>query len=785
MISTDEFLKALRVPLHGRHLDSEQSEIVAYPPDRPLIVVAGPGTGKTTAITARALKMVFVDKYDPASIMLTTFTKRAAAELRSRVLGWGYIIRNELTGLTNDNQDLEYLNSLDINRFITGTLDSLAEEILGKYRRPDIPPPVVLDQFVADGILLTSGLFDNGLFRNEDLTAFAEGHGYTRSRQTNSVNVRDLTRLSRIYCDRFRHDVIDVSAFTACGPGQVAVVRVANQYLSGLQIRGPNVMDFAELEHYFLERLRQGELSQFTSQLKAIFVDEFQDTNVLQESIYYNIARCINGCITVVGDDDQSLYRFRGGTVELFRDASPRMQTALGITNEPDIRYLTTNYRAPHLPVVFTQDFAECDADYQPSRVTGKPRVQSDESVGDGLPVLGIFRDNIHDLARSVARLIRDLFNGSGIDISWNGESVHIETGADAQPGDCAFLAHSVREYTREFMGQPGSPRFPLLLRQALLELDTPISSFNPRGQLLSTVPEIAQLCGLMLECIDPHSITTDSISNLPPEARRVFREWRSAATDIIHRNPEPNHPTTLEDFVRSWQIQRSQVTGIQWPSELPLIDLCYHLLTWIPSLQDDPERQIHLEVVARAITETSMLSSNSYRSRIVFSDIQHKQRSVTQAIRNIFSAIALGDIEINEDILETFPRTAINFLTIHQSKGLEFPIVIVDVGAHFRTNHRLQRVFRFPDVISETYLVEDNTIPFGGLSTASFAGWRDRAFDDLIRLYYVAYSRAQSLLVLAGLTSVLPTGRIPHIAMGWTRTGTSTWQNNCPFLRV
>jgi len=520
MISPDEFLEALKVPLRGRHLDSEQSEVVAYPPDRPLIVVAGPGTGKTTAITARALKMVFVDKYDPASIMLTTFTKRAAAELRSRVLGWGYIIRNELTGLTNDNQDLEYLKSLDINRFITGTLDSLAEEILGKYRRPDIPPPVVLDQFVADGILLTSGLFDNGLFRNEDLTAFAEDHGYTRSRPTNSVNVRDLIRLSRIYCDRFRHDAIDIPAFAACGPGQAVVARVANQYLGGLQIRGPNVMDFAELEHYFLERLQQGELSQFTSQLQAIFVDEFQDTNVLQEAIYYNIARCINGCITVVGDDDQSLYRFRGGTVELFRNALPRMKSALGMTDEPDIRYLTTNYRAPLLPVVFTQDFVECDADYQPSRVTDKPRVQSDEAAGNGLPVLGIFRDTIEDLAKSVARLIGDLFNGSGIDLSWNSQTVHIDTGPNAQPGDCAFLAHSVKEYKREFMGQLREPRFPWILRQELLALETPIRSFNPRGQLLSMVPEIAQLCGLMLECIDLNSTITDSVTNLPPEAK-------------------------------------------------------------------------------------------------------------------------------------------------------------------------------------------------------------------------------------------------------------------------
>ena len=71
MISLDEFLEALRLPLHDHPVDLEQREVIAYPPDKPLIVVAGPGTGKTTTIVARALKMIFVDRFDPASIILS------------------------------------------------------------------------------------------------------------------------------------------------------------------------------------------------------------------------------------------------------------------------------------------------------------------------------------------------------------------------------------------------------------------------------------------------------------------------------------------------------------------------------------------------------------------------------------------------------------------------------------------------------------------------------------------------------------------------------------------
>src|SRR5213593_2396279 len=58
-----------------------------------LFIVAGPGSGKTTVIALRVLKLIFIDDIDPAAILATTFTRRAAAELRSRILGWGDTLR--------------------------------------------------------------------------------------------------------------------------------------------------------------------------------------------------------------------------------------------------------------------------------------------------------------------------------------------------------------------------------------------------------------------------------------------------------------------------------------------------------------------------------------------------------------------------------------------------------------------------------------------------------------------------------------------------------------------
>ena len=178
-----------------------------------------------------------------------------------------------------------------------------------------------------------------------------------------------MVGLCRNYFDRFRNDNIDINAFSQAGAGEAALVRIFDQYTNALQVIGPEVMDFAGLEFQFLQWLEAGNLDGFKDGLSALLVDEFQDTNVLQESIYYELARAIGGAITIVGDDDQALYRFRGATVELFRNAQARIQTALEIPTPPTIRYLMTNYRCPGLLVQFNQDFADLDPDYQPSRV--------------------------------------------------------------------------------------------------------------------------------------------------------------------------------------------------------------------------------------------------------------------------------------------------------------------------------------------------------------------------------------------------------------------------------
>ena len=224
-------------------------------------------------------------------------------------------------------------------------------------------------------------------------------------------------------------------------------------------------------------------------------------------------------------------------------------------------------------------------------------------------------------------------------------------------------------------------------------------------------------------------------------------------AKDYIGHHLEEKGGITLEQFVSAWQNRRPLNT-LQWKREIPLLDLVYHLVTWIPELQHDVEGLVYLEVVTRTITQSAVF--NVFESEIIFDEKRPdlQQKSITDAMRGIFIPLATGAIDINEDLLETVPQDRVPIMSIHQVKGLEYPMVIVDVGSEFKTEHHTQKFKRYPSEGGPTCNLEDELRKYSPLQQPARTG-RDRALDDLMRLYFVAFSRAQDVLLLVGLTSV------------------------------
>jgi DNA helicase-2/ATP-dependent DNA helicase PcrA len=347
-VGLDAFYQA-----HGRALgylpDPEKTKAIDAPPAEPLYLVAGPGTGKTACLAVRVLKLLFVDAVPPRGIVATTFTKKAAAELRSRILGWGYQLRECLLADETLSETARIrVAAVDVNQIITGTIDSLCADLLTLYRPPGTQPPVEADEYVAATLMLRRGLFDAFRYKSnrlDQVLRLLDGRGPS---DLFGWHTGAKSSVLSSLADRRVHDRVDLAAWAAGGRdpddlhGRDRVIQALDAYDAALA--DGDMLDFAGIESETLHRLASGMLEDFLGELQVILVDEYQDTNLLQEQLYFELARGCGGALTVVGDDEQSLYRFRGATVELFLDFGRRFKKRFG--RRPTPVYLHTNHRS-------------------------------------------------------------------------------------------------------------------------------------------------------------------------------------------------------------------------------------------------------------------------------------------------------------------------------------------------------------------------------------------------------------------------------------------------------
>lgn len=770
MITTKEFYRCHEEAL-GFLPDPEKWEAISADATATLCLVAGPGTGKTACLAARLLKLMLVDDLPPDGIVATTFTTKAAAELRSRVLDWGFRMTNHLAADDRlSKAKRKAAEGLDINQVITGTIDSLCEDMLVRYRDAGVQPVTVVDEFVAKTMLLREGLFQDGRFRSTRfnellmrLDAKTNTFGWNIARKTNVLGAA---------ADRIMHDRVNISKYRRTRNADEAYKRTklleAVASYEG-QLAERLMLDYAGLEQEALHRLERGQLTAFTSRVQAVLVDEYQDTNLLQERIYFELGKACNGALTVVGDDDQSLYRFRGATVELFSGFPGRAREE-GWEAEPI--FLQTNYRSSKRVVEFVDKFARVDPGYQAVRAKNKPALKAHGQAHEGPPILAMFRETPEELAQSLAEVLRQIFQGRGLQVPGFGKVTCNRTAGHV--GDAALLCGSPLEY------RGGKPTLPGLLREALRE-SPQIEVFNPRGQVFQDIPTVACLGGTLLSCLDPDRRVEDAVF-LSPEMRRTFQSWRLAASTC--------RPFLKggSKFIDGWRSRERSFKS--WPGRVSALELLYSLASFLPQLHDDPEGQVYLEVFARQLSACEQVSS--FRGRVLTDPagprnakgLSLAERSVGDLIQHFLGPIATGGVDVNEDLIDDFPRNRLRVLSIHQAKGLEFPLTIVDVGSSFKNNHHGHRFKRFPDGATSAQAMEDHFRPYTPLGRPHRSDM-NRAFDDLYRQYFVAFSRARDVLLLVALDSARPDGSIPNIAVGWTRDGHSPWADDPPWLEI
>lgn len=580
MISEDKFEEII-VNVLKRDISSneDQRKAILSAPNQSLFLVAGPGSGKTTVMVLKILKFIYVDDIDPEEIFATTFTRKAAEELYSRILGWGDEIKIHLIENSSDFEVFEKISKIDFNKIRVGTTDKLAEEIMREHKEPGENQPVVIENFVSNSAMIKI-LSENGRYKNKELQEYIKIlTGKDKLDEPSKMSEKILEIKDRIY-----HDQVDLNElYDKCqeNSGMQKALECIMEYQNILNER--NTIDFTMLESRFLRQLKESKLDEFLDTVKIVLIDEYQDTNLIQEDIYFTIAESAlknDGSITVVGDDDQSLYRFRGATVDLFTNYKSRAKDKLDLDVE-EIN-LKTNYRSTENIINLCNRFVELDKDYQTARVKDKPKIIAPDFDKEKMPILGLFRNNVEMLSRDLSRLISKLVNNGEVKIKVlkvldeeyfkkvdgkiniaqlqqlraqkerEGKKIEkITLKLDSEYGsasDIAILSYSPKE--KQFGGRS----FLFHLRKNLKNQKNPIEVFNPRGIELQQVEVVGIFCGLILECIDPESKIQNSDKTIPNLARVTMNRWRILARDYIKLNPEPHEPLTLSHFVIHWQ---------------------------------------------------------------------------------------------------------------------------------------------------------------------------------------------------------------------------------------
>jgi DNA helicase-2/ATP-dependent DNA helicase PcrA len=280
-------------------LNAEQRAAVEHdvgvPAPRPLLVVAGAGSGKTNTLAHRVARLI-QSGADPQRILLLTFSRRAANEMVQRA---GGVLQRVLKTSSQAVAGLPW----------AGTFHSIGARLLREY---------------AGRIGLESSFTIHDRADSEDLMGMvrqdiglAAGSG-TASQKRFPLKGTCLAIYSRVVNSRDPLDRVLQSTFPWCSEWEEQLKRLFGAYVDAKQEQ--NVLDYDDLLLFWSEMASDPELG---PELGALFdhvlVDEYQDTNRLQASIIQGMKPDGKG-VMVVGDDAQSIYSFRGATVRNILD---------------------------------------------------------------------------------------------------------------------------------------------------------------------------------------------------------------------------------------------------------------------------------------------------------------------------------------------------------------------------------------------------------------------------------------------------------------------------------
>lgn len=648
----------------------------------PVLIIAGPGTGKTYTLVQRAIYLIEECGVKPESFFIATFTEKAAKELITR-------ITNELS----DRGIVANINEMYIGTFHSLCLRILKEHLEFTRLRRNYR---LLDAFDQQYMV-----FQNiHRFRSipEVEVALPNGGAWKQSEAIcNYVNnlSEELVTPQELMSDT------DLSI--------AALGRILKEYRDVLT--EGNLMDFSsiQIEAYHLLQDNVEILEELRSKVTHIMVDEYQDTNFIQEQLVFLLAGdCKNIC--VVGDDDQGLYRFRGATIRNILEFPQKFAEG-----ECRVIPLVINYRSNSDIVDFYNEWmATTDGakfKFRWGNFRYDKRIEPHEKTTLHSPAVvklaGV--DDTDEWHEKILQFINNL-KASGKLTDYN---------------QIAFLFNSVKH-----------PRVTALAR--FLE-ENHINVYSPRSDMFFQRDEIRLALGCLMLMFPRYiqGLENGDYIFLQPEHLTYYRSCIMAANEYL---TQPENSDLLK-----WIRRRGKDhVGLKGATDYAYCGLMYQLFEFQP-FAGILDTELDVGVVDIRPTRnlaklTQIIGKFEYLHRVDVLDAgeyRGKRRidQNTELLFNMYLRLLFdGGITEYEDDSEYAPSGCVSFLTIHQSKGMEFPIVLVDSLANVPRKNTNDLMMQ----IEERYF-----------KRPAFEPYDVTKYFDFWRLYYTAFSRAQDLLIL------------------------------------
>lgn len=723
-------------------LNENQQKVVEYNGNKPLLVEAGPGSGKTRVIIERVKFLINELKVNPSSLLVITFTRKAANELKDRLSeDIPKNIINEMQISTIHSFCLDFLKK-------RGNVTNLIDDDSGEKRRLFIQKYKYKLGFKNE-FYLADYQIPSVINKFDEYTTFKVDIGglidYIKQTRPIDKEYVDFVNSFKFFPSKKvrENEKFKKSWYNA------RFLQTPKAYVKYLELLDLfNAVDYNTVQIKFLESLKENPETQYTN----ILVDEFQDTDPVQAEIFEILLKNAES-FTAVGDVDQSIYSFRGSFRDYFEEFYNKYNA--------ELISLNYNYRSTNNIIRTSEAFIKPQRkEYSKKYLVGARNedkasyiLESLDPQEEAQKIFNLIKD-LKDNGKirqysDVAILYRSIVSNKNIpflidEFKKNDISYHISGTEDLIESDevksiltlfyyiARKLDHSYgmsnleKEWLnlRAFCGIDFIPKFRKLAvetKRYLMELQE-----NFENDVLKTEKEVYfELTGKKSRKKKFNGVFTRNEDVLIEIFKRVNKPV--VDLDLIEDTGDREFFTELEKL-------RENVFSSDEEDKLTILEVYYELLNLCGYFDDlvinngDYELELeNLSKISRTIFNyESIISANDVRGLFFF-------------LTNVIEGYGTSSSDVD----------GVQLMTVHKAKGLEFPVTIVSSLSEYNFPLAPRDPMREKDNINkdDTFYTPNKFLEYKDCSDADEV---NLGLAEENRVIYVAMTRAQDILVLS-----------------------------------